>query len=87
MMASGWWFWSALMILVLMPAVGYGWGYRKWGPPYPRYVQERRHAEQVMVAAGAPAAFDHKQWGLAGDLVWIVLVAAMLCSLSAFWWH
>jgi len=54
------------MFLVLMPSLGYGWGYRGWGPPYPRYVQRRR-AQRAAVGGGS-ASFDHQAWGWGGDL-------------------
>ena len=47
-MMSSWWFlWLAFMLLFLIPPLGYGWGYRGWGPPYPSYVQRRRGQQAV----------------------------------------
>jgi hypothetical protein len=84
-MMNSWWFlWMAFMFLLLAPPLGYGWGYRGWGPPYPRYVQRRRG--QRAVVAGAPATFNHHAWGWGGDFVWMVFFAGSLCALSlAFW--
>ena len=51
MMSSWWLIWMIFMFLFLIPPLGYGWGYRGWGPPYPRYVQRRR--SEHLAASGA----------------------------------
>ena len=71
------------MMVVLVPSVGYGWGYRKWGPPYPRYIQRRR-AQRVSVG-GDIASRDHEAWGWYGDFVWIMFFVVILCSLTVSW--
>ena len=77
-MMSSWLFmWMAFMFLFILFPVGYGWGYRGWGPPYPRYLQRRR-AEQAL-GTGRSGTFDHHAWGWRGDLMWVVL------SLGIFW--
>jgi hypothetical protein len=42
MMNASWMLWMIFILLFLVSPIGYGWGYRKWGPPYPRYIQRRR---------------------------------------------
>jgi hypothetical protein len=77
-MTTSWWFvWLLFMLVVLVPPVGYGWGYRGWGPPYPRYVQRRRGERAV--AAGTAPTFDHGAWGRGGDFVWV------MGSIGVFW--
>jgi hypothetical protein len=77
-MLSDWWYvWIVVLFLLLLPPIGYGWGYRRWGPPLPRYFQRRR--AQRATAGNAPSTFNHHAWGWGGDLVWFVLV------LGAFW--
>jgi hypothetical protein len=72
-MLSSWWFlWVIFMLMFMATPVGYGWGYRGWGPPYPRYIQRRR-AERSAAAATSPA-FDHHAWGVGGDVLWVVLL-------------
>ena len=68
---SSWWLiWIVFMVMLGAP-VGYGWGYRGWGAPYPSYVQRRR--QQQAAATGTSSAFDYSAWGFGGDFVWIVL--------------
>lgn len=68
-----WWIWWMLfMVLMLMP-VGYGWGYRGWGPPYPQYVQRRR---MQRASSGGSSGAHHMAWGWRGDLVWVFVFLA-----------
>lgn len=85
MMMSWWWVWMLLMFLLLVPTTGYGWGYRGWGPPYPRYVQRRRGA-RAAASTGGSATYSHESWGWGGDLVWSVLLIGSFVAIAAFWW-
>lgn len=81
-MMSSWWFlWMAAMFVFLVPPVGYGWAYRGWGPPFPRYVQRRRGAQAA--TAGSTAKFDHHAWGWGGDLLWMLFLAWGICAVWA----
>jgi hypothetical protein len=82
MMGTWWWVWFAGMMLFLVPPIGYGWGYRGWGAPYPRYVQRRRS----QLASGEPDAFNHEAWGWGGDFVWMVLLFGMFWAFAGMWW-
>ena len=73
------------MFICLVPPMGYGWGYRGWGPPYPRYIQRRR--ERQAAAGGVPTTFNHQSWGLGGDFVWMAFLIGMFWAVSAFWWR
>jgi hypothetical protein len=73
-MSSWWFFWMAFMFLFLVSPVTYGWGYRGWGPPYPRYIQRRRGLQAA--TTGQPADLRHQSWGWGGDFVWVVLIVA-----------
>ena len=84
MMSSWWLLWMLMMFVFLAAPVFYGSAYRGWGPPYPLYVQRRR-ARQA--AAAGSASFDHQSWGLAGDILWMVLLVGTLCALAAAWWR
>lgn len=81
MMNPFWLLWLVFLFLFLVAPLGYGWGYRGWGPPYPRYVQRRR---ALRVGANGPSPFDHQAWGRAGDLVWLGLIIAMIWACAAF---
>ena len=86
MIGSWWVFWMIFMFLFLVPPIGYGWGYRGWGPPYPRYIQRRRG--QRAAANSATAQFDHHAWGWGGDFVWMVGIVGMVWLFwSVFWWR
>jgi hypothetical protein len=82
-----WWLlWMVFILIFLIPPIGYGWGYRGWGPPYPRYVQRRRAQRATNDSAG----FNHQAWGLGGDVVWTVLLIGMfwlLWAVAAPWWR
>jgi len=86
-MIGSWWFvWMMIMFLFLVSPIGYGWGYRGWGPPYPRYIQRRRG--QRAAANSATMQFDHHAWGRGGDFVWVVGIVGMVWLLtSVFWWR
>ena len=71
MMMSWWWMWLIFLFVFLLPPIGYGWGYRRWGPPYPRYIQRRRGARAA--ARGDSSSFDHHAWGWGGDVFWMIL--------------
>jgi hypothetical protein len=85
MMGSWWFIWMLVMLFLLVPSVGYGWGYRGWGPPFPRYVQRRRG--QRAAATTSSAGFDHESWSWGGDLVWVVALFGLLWACSALWWR
>jgi hypothetical protein len=81
-MISAWWLlWIAGMIVLLAPPVGYGWGYRGWGAPYPRYIQRRRGQ-----AAGEYQNFNHESWGWGGDFVWTILLFGTFWAFLHLWW-
>ena len=79
-----WWFWLALSLVFLLP-VGYGWGYRGWGAPYPRYIQQRRM--QRATDSGSLSAFDHQAWGRGGDLIWTLVAFELALFMMLLWWR
>jgi hypothetical protein len=85
MMGSWWLLWMVFMLVFLVPSLGYGWGYRRWGPPYPRYIQRRRG--QQAAAMGGSTTFNHQSWGLGGDFVWVVMLIGVFWACTAFWWR
>lgn len=84
MLSSGWLLWMIVIFVFIVPPIGYGWGYRGWGPPLPRYVQRRRgHNAQF----GGKADFDHEAWGWGGDFLWILAIAGVLWFFTSLWRH
>ncbi len=67
-----WLLWMGFIFLFLVSPVSYGWGYRGWGPPYPRYIQRRRAMRAAYSASHVAAR--HRAWGRGGDFVWVVLL-------------
>jgi hypothetical protein len=84
-MMNGWWmWWMVVMLVLLVPSTGYGWGYRGWGPPYPSFIQRRRHARAL--AAGDPVGVDHRAWGWGGDIVWVSFLICAVWFVTALCW-
>jgi hypothetical protein len=86
-MANVWWFvWMAVMLLLLLPLLGYGRGYRRWGLANPRSLQRR--GAQRAVALGNQSAFDHQAWGFNGHIVWIAIAVGVVLAVSVClsWW-
>lgn len=79
MLDSWWMIWLAAMFLFFISPVGYGWGYRGWGPPYPRYIQNRRSN----YGSGCAVNVDHRAWGWGGDFVWTIFALGALWAIVA----
>ncbi len=79
MMSPFWLIWLVFLGMFLVMPVGYGWGYRGWGAPYPRYVQQRR----ALRASANVSSFNHQAWGRGGDFVWIVILIVGIWAFSA----
>ena len=77
------WLWLVFVCVFLMTPLGYGWGYRRWGAPYPRYIQRRR-AGLAAQDAGDGGDVNHHAWGWSGDFVWVVAVIALVWIVAAW---
>lgn len=75
-------FWLAFLFLCLLGPLGYGWGYRRWGMPYPRYIQQRRHDRYVSESVASTR--DHRAWGRGGDFIWLAFVFWTIWSYVVF---
>lgn len=73
------------MFFIIVAPVGYGWGYRGWGPPYPRYIQRRRHEHAT--ALGGSVEFNHQSWGWGGDFLWMAMLVGILWAATVYWWR
>ncbi|MCC7418523.1 MAG: hypothetical protein IT176_15415 [Acidobacteria bacterium] len=78
------WWWLAFVIIFFLLPLGYGWGYRGWGPPYRR--KGRPPAGRPPGSVGNE--IDHSSdWGATAILLWVVLFIAIVWLLAAFaWW-
>jgi hypothetical protein len=88
-----WHLWYFAMFTILIPVVAYGWGYRGWGPPFPRFIQRRRanvatgpSSATAETMDGRYTAFNPEGWGWVGDLVWFSFAIALFGVLSLNWW-
>lgn len=74
----GWWWWWLLFVVIffLLP-VGYGWGYRGWGPWYRR----RR-----WVSDEYSERWSDDGWGWGGVILWIILILAIIWLIFAWGW-
>ena len=83
MMGSWWLMWMVFMFVFLVTPVSYGWGYRGWGPPYPRHIQRWRGQRAALTG---PTSFNHHSWSWGGDVVWLALAIGIFWA-AMFWWH
>jgi hypothetical protein len=83
-MGTWWILWMVFMLFLWVAPVGYGWGYRGWGPPYPRYLQRRR--SDALASRGMAGPFKHESWGWGGDALWLMFFVAMVWVISGMWW-
>lgn len=77
------WFllWLLFVVFLLVLPLGYGWGYRGWGPPYPSYYRRRRAAAAAdpAVDPGADTSVEEAAaWGALDELLWVVVAVAIL---------
>lgn len=75
------WWWLIFVVLLLLIPLTYGWGYRGWGAPYPSYDCRRSRSDPAAPAAdpaARAAAREAAGWGVVADILWIVLVVALV---------
>lgn len=80
--STGWWWWWILFLLVffLLP-LGYGWGYRGWGPWYRRRTPGRFTSEST----GDPDL--DRGWGWISSFLWVILLIALIWIVAAILWR
>lgn len=92
-----WWAWFAIVVFLILLPLTYGWGYRGWGPPYPRYYYRRRsvrdssgrrlldeEALRPVLVEDQPEEPEPRGWGLFADLVWLAVIGAIIWAIVAF---
>jgi hypothetical protein len=78
----GWWIWWVIFVIIffLLP-LGYGWGYRGWGPWY----RTRRPRRMDLPPGTEPTPIDTDAgWGCLGVILWIIVIIAIIW-LIAVW--
>lgn len=80
-----WFVWLVFTLLFLVSPVGYGWSYRGWGPPFPRYIQRRRAIRASFT--DTTEASRQQAWGIAGDFVWAMLLVAGCWAAAGLLWR
>ena len=89
-----WWVWLAFVFFFLLVPLAYGWGYRDWGAPYPTYISRRRLPSGKILeervyeddrAVAVREAEETSGWGVLGDVLWLVLIAAVIWWIVAWW--
>jgi hypothetical protein len=78
-----WWWWIAFVVIFFLLPLGYGWGYRGWGPWYRR--TRRPGVRPTDQAAGTTPAPEIREegWGCLGIVLWIILIVAILWVVAA----
>lgn len=88
--AGWWWWWIAFVLIFLLLPLGYGWGYRGWGPWWRRGPRTRdRAAGEGTAASGRPTTRNGRNtedvgWGWAGAFVWIVVIIAVVWVIAVW---
>ena len=76
------WLWAIFVVLFLLLPIGYGWGYRGWGPPYPRgYAGSRRRSVETrsdLAADNRVELAEEATWGALAAVVWVTLAIAVV---------
>ena len=85
-----WWWWLAFVVVFFFLPLGYGWGYRGWGPWY-----RRRHYDgpprtgapddNLQPGFGGPEEVG-SGWGWGGAFLWIILIIALIWLIAAWGW-
>ncbi len=89
----GWWWWVAFVVIFFLIPLGYGWGYRGWGPWYRRRRASGTGGEPPGTApgnmrpnAGPPDEDLDYGWGWGGTFLWFIFIIAILWLIAAWGW-
>jgi hypothetical protein len=73
-----WWWWILFIVIFFFLPLGYGWGYRGWGPWY------RRRPPTDLANESVPPEVD-TGWGWIAFFLWIVLILAIIWLVAGWW--
>lgn len=83
-----WWWWIGFVLIFFVLPLGYGWGYRGWGPWYRRRRDgTRTRANLGRASDGSPDGLESSDvgWGWLGIALWIVLLIAVGWGIGMLW--
>jgi len=75
------WWWLLFVLIFLLLPLGYGWGYRGWGPPYyrrPRRPLTEAEADEVRRRAAAEQQVEAEAWGWIAPALWALMFVAIV---------
>jgi hypothetical protein len=85
-----WWWWIAFVVIFFLIPLGYGWGWRGWGP---WYRNRRRGSLPPGEVPPGPAPGDMRQgppeetgWGRGAAFLWFILIIAIIWLVAAWGW-
>jgi hypothetical protein len=88
-----WWWWIAFVLIFFLIPLGYGWGYRGWGPWYRRRNPRRSPGGELPPGnapssnePGIPPAEEETGWGWSGAFLWFILIIAIIWLVAAWGW-
>lgn len=80
-----WWWWIAFVLIFFLLPLGYGWGYRGWGPWYRRGPPRSRGTS--LPDRREPFEPIDTGWGWLGIALWIILIIAIVWAIGAWDWR
>jgi hypothetical protein len=78
-----WWWWFVFLIIFFLLPLGYGWGYRGWGPWY-----RGRSTGRYNEGSTGPVDSDLDEgWGWISSFLWVILLIALIWLVAATLWR
>lgn len=87
-----WWWWAAFLIIFFLLPLGYGWGYRGWGPWYRRRGGAGRGPRRDLPPPEGQGSLPQEPfrestgWGWGGYFLWLIILVAIIWLIVAWGW-
>lgn len=82
-----WWWWVAFVVIFFAIPLGYGWGYRGWGPWYRRGHSTGTPREEPPPGTPINTTDEYDTgWGWGGIFLWLILIIAIAWLIAAWGW-
>ncbi len=84
-----WWWWIFFIAIFFLLPLGYGWGYRGWGPWYRRRKPGRPRSRADLPSLDEErvnAELEEEGWGWMAIALWFVLLIAIIWGGAGFYW-